>query len=158
LEAFGIPAAGLAGTTAAAAFLTDCLDQAQFPRTGFCGLLLPPLEDDTLAARAAEGTLTLTDLLLLSTVCGTGLDTIPLPGDTSAEAMTAVLIDLGAISLRLDKPLTARLMPIPGKSAGDEVHFDFPYFADSRVMSLPAQPLTGLLGGLGALDIQPRRA
>jgi len=68
------------------------------------------------------------------------------------------LIDLGAISLRLDKPLTARLMPIPGKSAGDEVHFDFPYFADSRVMSLPAQPLTGLLGGLGALDIQPRRA
>jgi uncharacterized protein (UPF0210 family) len=157
LEAFGIPAAGLAGTTAAAAFLTDCLDQAQFPRTGFCGLLLPPLEDDTLAARAAEGTLTLTDLLLLSTVCGTGLDTIPLPGDTSAEAMAAVLIDLGAISLRLDKPLTARLMPIPGKSAGDEVHFDFPYFADSRVMSLPAQPLTGLLGGLGALDIQPHR-
>jgi len=47
-------------------------------------------------------------------------------------------------------------MPLPGKSAGDEVHFDFPYFADSRVMALPNDPLGGLLAGTGTLDIAPR--
>jgi uncharacterized protein (UPF0210 family) len=157
LESLGLPAAGLAGTAAAAAFLTDCLDQAQFLRTGFCGLLLPPLEDETLAARAADGSLTVTDLLLSSAVCGTGLDTIPLPGDTTVDQITPLLVDLGALALRLDKPLTARLMPIPGKAAGDEVHFDFPYFADSRVMTLRARPLAGLLAAGGNLDLRPRR-
>jgi hypothetical protein len=49
-------------------------------------------------------------------------------------------------------------MPIPGKSPGDEVHFDFPYFADSRVMTLPAQPLGGLLAMTGSLDIKPHRS
>jgi hypothetical protein len=155
LESLGVPAAGMSGTAAAACFLADCLDRAVFPRTGFCGLFLPVMEDSVLAARAAEGTLTITDLLLYATICGTGLDTVPLPGDASPEALTAVLVDLGALALRHSKPLTARLMPIPGKAAGDEVHYDFPYFADSRVMQLPAQPLHGLLDGTGSLDVGP---
>lgn len=157
LEALGVPAVGLAGTIAAAAFLADCLDHAQFKRTGFCGLFLPVLEDATLAARAAEGHLSIEDLLLLSTVCGTGLDTLPLPGDTSPEALMAILVDLGALALRHSKPLTARLMPLPDKVAGDPVHFDFPYFADSRVLAVTAQPATGLLAGAGTLPIGPRR-
>ena len=86
------------------------------------------------------------------------MDTLPLPGDTSPEALTALLVDVGAIALRLNKPLTARLMPIPGKAAGDPVHFEFPYFADSRVMALPAQPLGGLLASAGTLDIKPHRS
>jgi hypothetical protein len=141
---------------AAAAFLADCLDQAQYQRTGFCGLFLPVLEDSTLAARAADGSLSLKDLLLLSTICGTGLDTVPLPGDVDHSAVTALLIDLGALALRHDKPLTGRLMPIPGKSAGDEIQFDFPYFADSRVMSLPEQPLSDLWASSGLLDLRRR--
>ncbi len=158
LESLGLPAIGLPGSAAAVAYLADCLDRAEFTRTGFCGLMLPVLEDSTLASRAAAKQLSVTDLLLFSTLCGTGLDTIPLPGNASTEALTAVLLDLGAISLRHNKPLTARLMPIPGKSAGDEVHFEFPYFADSRVIELVAEPLTGLLSGSGILDIEPRRA
>ena len=156
LEACGVPAAGLAGTVAAAAFLADTLDRAQFKRVGFCGLFFPVLEDSTLAARAEQGVLTVTDLLLYATVCGAGLDTLPLPGDTSVEALMAVLLDLGALALRHNKPLTARLMPLPGKSAGDPVHFDFPFFADSRVLALRSQPLTGLLAGSGLLDLKPR--
>jgi len=156
LELLGAPALGLFGTAAAAAFLTDCLDQAKFARTGFCGLMLPVLEDSVLALRAAEGRLGLTELLLMSTLCGCGLDTIPLPGDVSVESLAALLIDLGALALRHNKPLTARLMPIPGKSAGDPIHFDFPYFADSRVMELPATPLTGLLASSGLLDLSAR--
>jgi uncharacterized protein (UPF0210 family) len=155
LEAIGASSFGQSGSAAAAAFLTDCLDSARFQRTGFCGLFLPVLEDTVLAARAGEGILTIADLLLYSTLCGTGLDTIPLPGDASIEALTGLLLDLGAIGLRHNKPLTARLMPIPGKSAGDPVHFDFPYFADSRVLPLPDAPLTGLLDSSDTLDIGP---
>ncbi|MGB2896526.1 MAG: DUF711 family protein [Anaerolineales bacterium] len=157
LETIGASAFGQAGSAAAAAFLTDCLDSARFQRVGFCGLFLPVLEDTVLASRASEGTLTISDLLLYSTLCGTGLDTIPLPGDASVEALTGLLLDLGAIGLRHAKPLTARLMPIPRKIAGDAVHFDFPYFADSRVLPLPDSSLTGLLDNAETLDIGPHK-
>ena len=158
LEHLGLPAVGLSGSLAAAAFLTDTLDRASYRRVGFNGLMLPLLEDATLAQRAAEGFLSVTDLLMYSAVCGTGLDTIPLPGNTTPEQIGAVLLDLAALSLRLDKPLTARLMPIPGKAAGDETGFDFEYFANSKVLALPAKPLTGLLAGDETIRIQARKS
>ncbi|MFW5713352.1 MAG: DUF711 family protein [Brevefilum sp.] len=157
LEKLGLPAIGLSGSLAAAAFLTDTLDRAGFKRTGFNGLMLPLLEDATLAQRGSEGVLSVTDLLLYSAVCGTGLDTIPLPGDTTQEQISAVLLDLAALSLRLNKPLTARLMPIPGKMAGDETGFDFEFFANSKVLALPAEPLTGLLSGDENISIHDRQ-
>ena len=141
MERMGVPRAGLHGSLAAAAILTEIIERARFPGTGFSGLMLPVLEDAVLAGRAADGTLTVKDLLLYSAVCGTGLDTVPLPGDTSADQIAALLLDLSALALRLDKPLTARLMPIPGKKAGDPTNFNFDYFANSRVMGLEAEPL-----------------
>ena len=141
MERMGVPRAGSHGSLAAAAILTEIIGRARFPGTGFCGLMLPVLEDSVLARHAAEGTLTVKDLLLYSAVCGTGLDTIPLPGDTTADQITALLLDLSALALRLDKPLTARLMPIPGKKAGDPTNFNFEYFANSRVMALEAEAL-----------------
>jgi uncharacterized protein (UPF0210 family) len=153
LEELGLSAVGLHGSLAAAAFLADTLDRAQYPRTGFNGLMLPVLEDATLAQRAAEGTLALADLLMYSAVCGTGLDTVPLPGDTRPEELAAVLLDLAALAQRLEKPLTARLMPIPGKQAGEPTGFDFPYFANSRVLAVHAEPLGGLLAGDEAFSL-----
>jgi uncharacterized protein (UPF0210 family) len=108
LEGLGVPAMGLPGSLAAAAFLAETIDRAAYPRTGFNGLMLPVLEDAVLGVRAAQGLLSINDLLLYSTVCGTGLDCIPLPGDASVEQLTAVLLDVAALSLRLNKPLTAR--------------------------------------------------
>ena len=141
MEKLGIESVGNAGTLAAAAFLTSALDQAQFRRAGFNGLMLPVLEDSTLALRAAEDNLTLNELLLYSAVCGTGLDTVPIPGDSTPEAITAVLLDTATLAMRLNKPLTARLMPIPGKSAGDLTTFDFSYFANSRVLGFKSNAL-----------------
>jgi uncharacterized protein (UPF0210 family) len=156
LERLGVPGVGKHGSLAAAAILTDCVDQADFPRTGFSGLMLPVLEDATLAARAAEGSLTIKDLLLYSSVCGTGLDTVPLPGDVTVEQLTAILLDLAALALRLNKPLTARLMPIPGKVAGDPTGFDFPFFANSCVLSLEAQSMRGHLSGDERIPLSAR--
>ena len=155
-EKLGVPKIGLHGSLAAAAILTESIDRADFQRTGFSGLMMPVLEDATLAQRAGEGTLTVKDALLYSAVCGTGLDTVPLPGDSSAEQITALLLDLCALALRLDKPLTARLMPIPGKKAGEPTSFDFGFFANSKVMALEAAPLSSALSGRETLQINKR--
>jgi hypothetical protein len=136
MERLGVARVGAQGSLFSAALLADAIDHARFPRCGFSGLMLPVLEDSVLAERAAEGLLTVTDLLLYSAVCGAGLDTVPLPGDIGEDELAAILLDVAALSTRLNKPLTARLMPIPGLSAGDPVVFPhFAYFAPSRVMA-----------------------
>lgn len=157
LERLGLPSVGRHGSLAGVAFLADTLDRAQFRKSGFNGVMLPVLEDSVLAQRAADGVLTLKDLLLLSTVCGTGLDTIPLAGDTSVDQIYALLLDLAALALRANKPLTARLMPIPGKKTGDPTSFDFPFFANSRTMAIEADPLSSLLAGNESIPLEGRR-
>ncbi len=156
VEKMGVPHIGQHGSLFAAAILTEALDRAEFPHTGFSGFMQPILEDSVLARRAAEGTLTVKDALLYSAVCGTGLDTAPLPGDTPAEHIVPLLLDLSALALRLDKPLTARLMPIPGKKAGDATNFDFPFFAPSRVMSLDSAGLNSPFSQGEVLKIEKR--
>lgn len=158
LESLGLESLGASGSVAAAACLTQGLDAARFTRAGFCGLFLPVLEDAFLAARSANGLVHVEDLLLYSTVCGTGLDTVPLAGDIGVEALAAILVDVAVLSLRLSKPLTARLMPMPGKRAGDPLDFDFPYFASGRVMSHKARALGGMLGGTERFPVSPRVA
>jgi hypothetical protein len=155
LESLGVPALGMHGSLAAAAVATEALESAVFPRAGFSGLFLPLMEDAVLTGRAQDGLLALEDILLYSAVCGTGLDTIPLPGDVSPGALSAVLLDLSALALRLDKPLTARLMPIPGKAAGDPTDFDFPYFANGRVVAVKAEPLSRLFAGDETFGLAP---
>jgi uncharacterized protein (UPF0210 family) len=156
VERMGVPEIGLHGSLAAAAILTEAIERANFHRAGFSGFMQPVLEDSVLARRAREGTLSVKDLLLYSAVCGTGLDTVPLPGDTAPGQIAALLLDLSALALRLDKPLTARLMPVPGKQAGDPTSFDFAFFANSKVMALEAQPLTRALAGAGTLELGHR--
>jgi uncharacterized protein len=134
IERLGVERFGAAGTLFAAALLTDCLRRASYPRCGFSGLMLPVLEDLTLANRSREGLFGVGDLLLYSAVCGTGLDTVPLAGDVSEDELAGILLDVAALAMRLDKPLTARLMPLPGKQAGDHTEFDFSYFASGRVL------------------------
>lgn len=158
LEKLGIPRLGQHGSLAAAAFLAETLEMGKWKHTGFNGLMLPVLEDLVLALRAAQGSLTVKDLLLYSTVCGTGLDTVALPGNSTPGQLAAVLLDLASLSLRLDKPLTARLMPMPGKAAGDVIQFDFEFFCAGRVMALEAESLDGLLTHTDQIEIHPRKA
>jgi uncharacterized protein len=92
---------------------------------GFSGLMLPILEDPVLAKRWSEGTFDLDSLLAYSAVCGTGFDTIPLPGDVSQEQLGRIIGDLASLAFKWHKPLTARLIPAPGKKAGDRTDFNF---------------------------------
>jgi uncharacterized protein (UPF0210 family) len=86
------------------------------------------------------------------------LDTVPLPGSVSEDQLYAVLLDLAALAQRLGKPLTARLMPIPGKKAGDTTEFDFEFFANSKIMGLDAQPLFGNLVENNEIQIKNRNS
>ena len=155
MQTLGVGGVGQMGALAAGAILADTLDAGSWPRAGFNGLMLPVLEDSVMAA-ATGAALTVKDLLLYSTVCGAGLDTVPLPGDASAAQLSALLLDVAALAVRLGKPLTARLMPVPGKAAGEMTQYDFGYFANGQVMALPAGPLTGAFAGNETVPLHPR--
>lgn len=158
MEILGISALGNHGSLAAAAFLADTLDRGKWKRVGFNGLMLPLLEDSRLAKRSIDQTLKVKDLLMYSAVCGTGLDTIPISGDIQAEAIYALLMDIAALSARLRKPLTARLMPIPGKKAGDLTDFNFEFFKNGRILEVEASSLSNLLINKNEeIDLQPRK-
>ena len=156
IELIGPQEIGLSGSLAAAAFIADTLDQGNWQKVGFNGLMLPVLEDTHLANRTSTGNLTIKDLLLYSAVCGTGLDTVPLPGNATREQIECVLLDVASLSTRLNKPLTARLMPIPGKSAGEMTEFKFDYFSNGRILELPAKPLSGLMVSNENFKLEPR--
>jgi uncharacterized protein (UPF0210 family) len=98
--------------------------------------MLPVLEDPVLAQRAAEGRYSVRELLLYSSVCGTGLDVVPLAGDTPANKLTALIADVAALSTKLHKPLSARLFLIPQKKAGERAEFNNPFLTDSVIMRL----------------------
>lgn len=127
---------GSPSTLAACAAITDVLKGLSIKTCGYSGLMLPVLEDPVLAQRAAEGRYGVSELLLFSSVCGTGLDVVPLPGDTSVDALAAIIADVAALATKYHKPLSARLFPIPGKQAGEKVSFDNPYLTESVVMPL----------------------
>ena len=115
--------------------ITDVLKSPDIQKCGYSGLMLPVIEDKVLAQRAMEGRFSVQELLLYSSVSGTGLDVVPLPGDTPKQALENILIDVAALSLKYNsKALSARLFLIPDKKAGDIVKFENPYLTPSIVM------------------------
>jgi uncharacterized protein (UPF0210 family) len=127
---------GSASTLEACSTITAALKSLDVTTCGYSGLMLPVLEDPLLAQRAVEGRYTIRDLLLYSSVCGTGLDVVPIPGDTPRHTIAGLLRDIAALSSRLNKALSARLFLVPGKSAGQIARFDDPWLVDSVVMKV----------------------
>ncbi len=136
IEKLGFEYFGSYGALFGVSLITDSIPFERDKIIGFSGFMQPVLEDFTLAQRLKEDKYSLDTLLLYSTVCGTGLDCIPLPGDITEREIFYILLDICTISLKLNKPLTARLMPIPGKGPGEDVKFDFEYFAPSKVIDI----------------------
>ncbi len=137
LENFTGARLGSSGTLTAAAAITAALRDIPVERAGYSGLMLPVLEDEVIARRWSEGALSLDALLAYSAVCGTGLDTIPLPGDVTVEQLERILGDMATLAYRLRKPLSARLMPVAGKKAGDRTEFDDPFLVNALIQPLP---------------------
>jgi uncharacterized protein len=115
---------GSSGTLTAASIITHAVKAAPVKQVGYSGLMVPVLEDDTLAKRWAEGTYSADSLLAYSAVCAGGLDTVPLPGDTSEATIAHMLGDVASLAYKWKKPLAARLLPAPGKKAGERTAFE----------------------------------
>lgn len=126
---------GCSGTLRVVAMLVDALGKVEINRCGYSGIFLPVLEDYGLAERANEGKMSLALLLAISAVCGAGLDAIPLPGDISLEKLEAILFDVVALSSRAGKPLSARLLPAPGKGVGEKTEFGIPFLIDCATIA-----------------------
>jgi len=127
---------GSSGTMTAAAIITKAVSSVPVKRIGYSGLMVPVLEDSLLAQRWGEGTYDMDSLLAYSAVCGTGLDTIPLPGDISEERLQRIFGDVAALAFKWRKPLSARLQPVMGKTAGDRTAFDDPFIVNTVIQKL----------------------
>jgi len=157
METLGVDRIGMMGSLSAAAILAETLDRGKWLKVGFNGLMLPVLEDSILAARSVEGSFSIKDLLMYSAVCGTGLDTVPLPGDITVDEIEPLLIDIAALSLRLNKPLTARLMPVPNLKSGEMTQFDFDFFKNGKILDFPSSQLRRALSTSEWIEIRSRQ-
>lgn len=145
LQLMGFDKVGAPGTTAALAMMNDAVKKgglfASSSVGGLSGAFIPVMEDATLAAAAASGHLTLEKLEAMTSVCSVGLDMIPLPGDTDAETLSAIIADEMAIGVFNHKTTAARLIPVPGKKVGDTVSFGG-LFGESTIMPIHAAGLS----------------
>ena len=127
LEAMGLEACGTHGTTAALALLNDAVKKGGVMASGHVGGLsgafIPVSEDEGMIEAVKSGTLGLDKLEAMTCVCSVGLDMIAVPGDTSAETISAIIADEAAIGVINNKTTAVRIIPAPGKSVGDSVEF-----------------------------------
>lgn len=128
---------GSSGTLTVARIITEAVRSIPVKRVGYSGLMLPPLEDPVLAERWSEGAYNLDSLLAYSAVCGTGLDTVPLPGDVSQAQLERIIGDVASLAVKWHKPLTARLILAPGKNSGDRTEFASPHLTNAVLKPLP---------------------
>ena len=128
---------GSSGTMTAAALITQAVNAVPVKQVGYSGLMVPVLEDARMAQRWTEGTYGIDALLAYSSVCGTGLDTVPLPGDVTEEQLARMIGDVASLAVKWHKPLTARLQPVKGKRAGEKSAFEDPYLVNAVLQKLP---------------------
>jgi hypothetical protein len=121
----------------AAFIITDAVKSVPVKQVGYAGLMLPVMEDSRIAQRWSEGTINLDSLLAYSSVCGTGLDTIPLPGDVTEDQLARIIGDVATLAFKWKKPLTARLQPVKGRKAGEKSDFDDPFLVNAVIQKLP---------------------
>lgn len=133
-QPFGSP-----GTLTAAATITAALKNISVKQTGYSGLMLPILEDSRLAERWGQGRISLSGLLSYSAVCGTGLDTVPLPGDVTEAQLGLIIGDMASLAFKWHKPLSARLLPAAGKGPGQVTEFNDPFLVNTVIQPLEAE-------------------
>jgi uncharacterized protein (UPF0210 family) len=127
LEAMGLESAGTHGATAALAMLTDMIKKGGVMASthvgGFSGAFIPVSEDEGMVNAVRTGSICLDKLEAMTSVCSVGLDMIALPGDTPASTISAIIADEMAIGMVNNKTTAVRVIPAPGKKAGDWAEF-----------------------------------
>jgi len=137
-EQMGVEYFGASGTVEASSLLTRVFKSIKdVDLAGFSGLMLALTEDTGLARGTINSNFDIRSLLTYSAVCGIGLDTVPVPGDTCIDKIAALMRDTGTMAFRLNKPLTVRLFPVPGLNAGDMTAFESDDLCNCAVLAVP---------------------
>ena len=127
LEKIGLDKVGAPGTTAALAMLNDQVKKGGIMASGYVGGLsgafIPVSEDKNMIVSAREGCLTLEKLEAMTCVCSVGLDMIAIPGDTTASTISGIIADEAAIGMINQKTTAVRIIPVVGKTVGEEAQF-----------------------------------
>ena len=139
-QSLGLASIGSPGSTAVLAMLNDAVKKggifASSHVGGLSGAFIPVSEDLSIAAAARGGQLTIEKLEAMTSVCSVGLDMVAIPGDTPAETIAGIIADEMAIGVINGKSTAARLIPVPGKKAGDRVSFGG-LLGDATIMPVP---------------------
>lgn len=137
-ELLGVPYFGASGTVEISALLTRVFKSLEnVNMIGFSGLMLAVTEDEGLAAATRANQFDIRALLTYSSVCGIGLDTVPIEGHTPSDKIAAIMRDTGTMAFRLNKPLTVRLFPVPKLKAGDMTAFESTDLCNCAVLPVP---------------------
>ena len=128
---------GSSGTPELVGQLTTALRALPVEQVGYRGVMFAVMEDPGLVEAVRQRELSVSDLLEYASHCGTGLDTVPLPGDVGVEQLAALLDRVAAVADTHAKPLSARLFPAPGVKAGETVATGSPYLFDCPAMEMP---------------------
>lgn len=137
-EQMGVAYFGASGTVEASSLLTSVFKAIKgVDLVGFSGLMLAVTEDTGLARGTMNSDFDIRSLLTYSAVCGIGLDTVPIPGDTSIDKIAALMRDTGTMAYRLNKPLTVRVFPVPGLKTGDMTAFKSEDLCNCAVLAVP---------------------
>jgi uncharacterized protein len=127
---------GSVGTLAAAAAMTQAIQSLPgITHCGYSGLMLPVCEDRRLAELGPDQ-LSISNLLSISQVCGVGVDTVPVPGDVSVATLQSLFLDVAAMAGRWNKPLSCRVFPVVGRSAGEMTTFESPFLVNAPIFRL----------------------
>jgi uncharacterized protein (UPF0210 family) len=127
---------GSPGSLSAALIITSAVHKVKVKQAGYSGLMLPVLEDGVLAQRWEAGTINRDSLMSYSSVCSTGLDAIPLPGDVSEHDLENIIADMASLAVKWHKPLSVRMLPVAGKHAGERTEFGSPYLVNIRIQKV----------------------
>jgi len=148
-RSLGLEGIGSPGSTAVLALLNDAVKKggifASSHVGGLSGAFIPVSEDLSIAEAARTGRLSLEKLEALTSVCSVGLDMVAIPGETAAETIAAIIADEMAIGVVNGKSTAARLIPVPGKKAGDRVRFGG-LLGDATIMPVPGGGSAGFVG------------
>ena len=128
---------GSPGAPALVGELTAALRALPVEQVGYRGVMFAVMEDPGLVEAARQREFSVGNLLEYASHCGTGLDTVPLPGDVGVDQLAALLDRVAAVADAHAKPLSARLFPAPGVKAGETVATGSPYLFDCPAMELP---------------------
>ena len=131
----GVKHFGNSGTIEVSSLLTKVFKSIKnIPLVGFSGLMLAVIEDKGLAKDVSKNKCDIRTLLSNSAVCGIGLDTVPIPGNTSIKKISALMRDTGTYANRLNKPLTVRLFPYPGLKAGQKTAYESDDLCNCKIL------------------------